>query len=289
MGSACCRPWRATRRHGLVHPSSWRSGSSGPRRPARGSCPGVPWWTGCSARRGCRSSVSSPRPATASRPCSRSGAGARAAAWDGCRSTGATTTRWCSCTYVAVALDRVEPIDPGVFRALASPGPSVVAAVVPRLVSAVAAMTDPVVLVLDHLESLENRECLDAVNELAIGLPAGSQLALAARRPPRLPLALLRAQGQMVEVGVAELAMDHGGGPGPAGGDRCRAVRRGHDGAGRADRRVAGGAVPGRAGPQGRRPPPERRGRVHRGRPVRRRLPVARSCWPSSRRSRSPS
>ena len=111
-------------------------------------------------------------------------------------------------TYVAVALDRIEPIDPGVFRALASPGPSVVAAVVPRLVSVVAAMTDPVVLVLDHLESLENRECLDAVNELAIGLPAGSQLALAARRPPRLPLPLLRAQGQMVEVGVAELAMD---------------------------------------------------------------------------------
>ncbi|MDP9207297.1 MAG: hypothetical protein M3O65_02140, partial [Actinomycetota bacterium] len=79
-------------------------------------------------------------------------------------------------TYVAVALDRVEPIDPGVFRALASPGPSVVPTVVPRLVSAVAAMTDPVALVLDHLESLENRECLDAVNELAIGLPAGSQL-----------------------------------------------------------------------------------------------------------------
>src|SRR5918993_2365764 len=111
-------------------------------------------------------------------------------------------------TYVAVALDRVEPIDSGVFRALASPGPSVVATVVPRLVSAVTGMTHPVALVLDHLESLENRECLDAVNELAIGLPAGSQLALAARRPPRLPLPGLRAQGQMVEVGVAELAMD---------------------------------------------------------------------------------
>ena len=48
----------------------------------------------------------------------------------------------------------------------------------------------------------------DAVNELAIGLPAGSQLALAARRPPRLPLPLLRAQGRMVGLisHVAELA-----------------------------------------------------------------------------------
>jgi LuxR family transcriptional regulator, maltose regulon positive regulatory protein len=115
-------------------------------------------------------------------------------------------------TYIAVALDRIGPIDPGVFRALASPGPSVVATVVPRLVSAVSGMAHPVALVLDHLESLENRECLDAVNELAIGLPAGSQLALAARRPPRLPLPLLRAQGQVVEVGVAELAMDDGEG-----------------------------------------------------------------------------
>jgi LuxR family transcriptional regulator, maltose regulon positive regulatory protein len=34
-------------------------------------------------------------------------------------------------TYVAVALDRVRPIDPGVFEALASPGASVEASVLP--------------------------------------------------------------------------------------------------------------------------------------------------------------
>jgi LuxR family transcriptional regulator, maltose regulon positive regulatory protein len=111
-------------------------------------------------------------------------------------------------TYIAAALDRVEPIDPGVFRALASPGASVAATVVPRLVASVAAMTQPVALVLDHLESLENRACLDAVAELAIGLPAGSQLLVGSRRAPPLPVALLRAQGQVMEVGVAELAMD---------------------------------------------------------------------------------
>jgi LuxR family maltose regulon positive regulatory protein len=111
-------------------------------------------------------------------------------------------------TYIAAALDRVEPIDPGVFRALASPGASVAAMVVPRLVASMAAMTQPVALVLDHLESLENRACLDAVAELAIGLPAGSQLLVGSRRAPPLPVALLRAQGQVMEVGVAELAMD---------------------------------------------------------------------------------
>jgi LuxR family maltose regulon positive regulatory protein len=111
-------------------------------------------------------------------------------------------------TYIAAALDRIEPVDPGAFRALASPGASVVATVVPRLVASVAAMTEPVALVLDQLESLENQACLDALAELAIGLPAGSQLVLASRRPPPLPVARLRAQGQVVEVGAAELAMD---------------------------------------------------------------------------------
>ena len=112
-------------------------------------------------------------------------------------------------TYLAVALDRVEPIDPGVFQALAAPGVSVVATVLPRFVSAISLMSEPVALVLDHVELLENRECLDAVAELALGLPAGSQLVVASRRTPPLPVALLRAHGQVVEIGVAELAMDH--------------------------------------------------------------------------------
>jgi LuxR family maltose regulon positive regulatory protein len=111
-------------------------------------------------------------------------------------------------TYIAAALDRVELIDPGLFEVLASPGVSVAGSVMPRLVAAVAGMSQPVTVVLDHLESLASRECLDAVAELAIGLPAGSRLALASRRPPPLPVALLRAQGMVAEVGVAELAMD---------------------------------------------------------------------------------
>jgi LuxR family maltose regulon positive regulatory protein len=111
-------------------------------------------------------------------------------------------------SYVAAALDRVEPIDPGVFQVLAGPGVSVVATVVPRLVSAVSAMTEPVAVVLDHLELLDNRECLDVVAELAVRLPAGSQLVLASRRTPPLPVALLRAGGQVVEVGAEVLAMD---------------------------------------------------------------------------------
>jgi LuxR family transcriptional regulator, maltose regulon positive regulatory protein len=110
-------------------------------------------------------------------------------------------------TYLAVALDRVEPIDPRVIRGLAGPGASIVGAV-PRLAAAMAAMTGPVALVLDHLEVLENQACLDVVAELAAQLPPGAQLLLASRVRPPLPVGLLRVQGRVVELGVEELAMD---------------------------------------------------------------------------------
>jgi hypothetical protein len=46
-------------------------------------------------------------------------------------------------------VDRIEPLDPTLFRALTSAGASVT---VPRgLVSAIAAMSRPPTLVLDHL------------------------------------------------------------------------------------------------------------------------------------------
>jgi LuxR family transcriptional regulator, maltose regulon positive regulatory protein len=108
-------------------------------------------------------------------------------------------------TYVAVALDRIERIDPAVFRALTSPGAAIT--VPPRLVSAIAAMRRPVTVVLDHLELVTNRECLDAIGQLALGLPAGSQLAIGSRDELPLPAARLRAQGGIVEIGVDDLAM----------------------------------------------------------------------------------
>ena len=111
-------------------------------------------------------------------------------------------------TYLAVALDRIEPIDPGVFRALAAPGASVLGTIVPRLITAVAAMTRPVALVIDNLEVLDNPQCLDAMAEVVARLPTGLQLALAARTTPRLPTALAGTRGQVMAVGVEELRMD---------------------------------------------------------------------------------
>ena len=55
---------------------------------------------------------------------------------------------------------------------------------------------------------MTNRECLDAIAALALGLPPGSQLAIGSRDALPLPAARLRAQGGIVEIGVDDLAMD---------------------------------------------------------------------------------
>ena len=109
-------------------------------------------------------------------------------------------------TYIAVALDRIEAIDPRVFRALASSGAGLE---VPRwLVAAMARMRRTGALVIDNLEVVTNPESLDAVAALALGLPMGWQLAIGSRATLPLPTARLRAQGGIVEVGADDLAMD---------------------------------------------------------------------------------
>ena len=111
-------------------------------------------------------------------------------------------------TYIAVALDRIEAIDPRVFRALASSGAGL--EVPRRLVAAMARMRRTVALVIDNLEVVTNPESLDAVAALALGLPMGWQLAIGSRATLPLPTARLRAQGGIVEVGIDDLAMDSG-------------------------------------------------------------------------------
>ena len=109
-------------------------------------------------------------------------------------------------TYIAVALDRIERISPTVFRALASSGAAM--EVPRRLASAMATMDRPFTLVVDHLEAVTNRECLDTIAALAVAVPGGSQVAIASRDGLPLPEARLRAQGGIVEIGVDDLAMD---------------------------------------------------------------------------------
>ena len=93
------------------------------------------------------------------------------------------------------------------FDALASPASSVPGSVVPRLGAALAAMTTPVVLVLDDVHLLHNSECRAALSVLAEHVPAGSQLAFAGRDKPPVRVARLRAEGKITEIGASDLSL----------------------------------------------------------------------------------
>ena len=110
--------------------------------------------------------------------------------------------------YIAAAIHRVEPLPPEVFDALSGPGGSTWSKRVPRLGSALAALERPLVLVLDDLHAVANPSCLDVLAELFEYVPAGSQIAIASREEPALPLARWRAQGWVHEIGVADLRLD---------------------------------------------------------------------------------
>jgi LuxR family transcriptional regulator, maltose regulon positive regulatory protein len=110
-------------------------------------------------------------------------------------------------TYLAVGLDRVEPIDPAVLVALASRGASISQRVLPRLGAALSSKALPVVVVLDDVHLLQDQEGLDAVAVLVDHLPPGSQLVVTSRGEPPLPVARWRAEGRLAELGPGELAM----------------------------------------------------------------------------------
>jgi len=110
-------------------------------------------------------------------------------------------------TYVAEALNAVEPVGERVFDALASPASSVPGSVVPRLSSAFSSMISPVVLMLDDVHLLHDAECRAALSVLADHVPGGSQLVLAGRAEPPLRIPRLRAEGKLAEIGPADLSL----------------------------------------------------------------------------------
>jgi LuxR family maltose regulon positive regulatory protein len=110
--------------------------------------------------------------------------------------------------YVAIALNRLEPLGGPVFAALAARQPAVEREVVPRLCNAVARFVSPFVLVLDDAHVLASEGSIDVVLALLRHVPAGSQLVLAARSELELPLGRMRAQRALFELGPADLAFD---------------------------------------------------------------------------------
>ena len=61
-------------------------------------------------------------------------------------------------------------------------------------------------LALDDLHAVGNLSCLDVLAALCEYVPPGSQIAVASREEPALPLARWRTKGWLHEIGVTEAA-----------------------------------------------------------------------------------
>lgn len=110
-------------------------------------------------------------------------------------------------TRLALALERVVPVDRAVFPTLAAPRHSA-AGVLSRLLPALDRLTESAVLVLDDAQTLEHVECRDVLTAVVERLPPGLQLAVGSREEPWLPVPRWRAEGRTLEYGTADLAMD---------------------------------------------------------------------------------
>jgi LuxR family maltose regulon positive regulatory protein len=108
-------------------------------------------------------------------------------------------------TYVATALQTAEPAVGAGALALLQSAQSSTEAVLSSLLNDLSGVADDVVLVLDDYHLIEARDVQDGMTFLLEHLPSRVHLVLATRADPPLPLARLRARGDLVEVRVADL------------------------------------------------------------------------------------
>lgn len=109
-------------------------------------------------------------------------------------------------TYLIAALQTVAPgIGEGVLTVLGSPQPPPPESTLTALLNDVTTIQSDVVLVLDDYHVLDARPVDDALAFLVEHLPPQLHLVIATREDPALPLARLRARGQMTELRAADL------------------------------------------------------------------------------------
>ena len=110
--------------------------------------------------------------------------------------------------YIALALDDIEPVDPGCVMTLWRVPPTIGSPTLQRFGAMLASRRQPFVLVLDDVHELVSREVVDVLPMLLAELPTGSTVMLGARTALPLPLGRLRVRRRLVELGAADLAFD---------------------------------------------------------------------------------
>jgi LuxR family transcriptional regulator, maltose regulon positive regulatory protein len=110
-------------------------------------------------------------------------------------------------TYIALALDRIEPVEATRVTALWTRTPKLGTTVLAQFISLLAGR-QPFVLVLDDVHELTDRDVLDLLPVLIAELPAGSTFVVGSRTAMPLPVGRMRVKRRLVEVGPADLAFD---------------------------------------------------------------------------------
>jgi LuxR family maltose regulon positive regulatory protein len=105
---------------------------------------------------------------------------------------------------VALALHRIEPLDPAVFRALVAGDGLRHIAALPHLLASLRDWSRPGVLVLDDVHELRSAEAVSFLRALAAGLPEGFHIAMGSRSAPALGPA--PGEDRYVEYGPDSLA-----------------------------------------------------------------------------------
>jgi LuxR family transcriptional regulator, maltose regulon positive regulatory protein len=109
-------------------------------------------------------------------------------------------------TYLVAALRTIAPdIGGGVMVALQSPQPPPIEAILTTIVNEISSVPDDFVLILDDYHVLDSRPDDEVLAFLLEHLPPRMHLVIATREDPRLPLARLRARGQLTELRAADL------------------------------------------------------------------------------------
>ncbi len=109
-------------------------------------------------------------------------------------------------TYVLLALRETDDeIGSAALDAVAAPGVDPIALALPLLLNELATSDVPHVLVLDDFHTVHDPHIHESVEFLVTYLPAALRLVIAGRADPPLPLARMRARGQLTEVRADDL------------------------------------------------------------------------------------
>jgi LuxR family maltose regulon positive regulatory protein len=128
----------------------------------------------------------------------------RPAAWLSLDEGDSDPTRFLA--YLVAALQTIAPnIGEGVLGTLRSPQPPPTESILTALLNEIDTVPDDFVLVLDDYHAIDARAVDDAFAFLLEHLPPRMHLVIATREDPQLPLARLRARGQLAELRAADL------------------------------------------------------------------------------------